>query len=235
MATGISNFSIKETDKPFHIQVDVPEEALVGDPRQRLVPAGDLQALLDLDHLVQAALPGAVRGHPSRRLIDDLHLSIAHQVVAIALEEMQGGQRPFGVLELIETDSGRRRQRLDELLDEFSIGHLRRTRASALSGGERRRVEIARALVTSPRFMLLDEPFAGIDPIAVADLQSCVFQLKEQGLGILITDHNVRETLSITDRAYILYEGRIELAGTAAEIVASDKAKAIYLGEKFRL
>jgi lipopolysaccharide export system ATP-binding protein len=96
-------------------------------------------------------------------------------------------------------------------------------------------VEIARALVTRPKFILLDEPFAGIDPIAVSDLQLCVAQLKDQGLGILITDHNVRETLTITDRAFILYEGRIEFAGSAAEIVASDKARAIYLGESFRL
>ena len=104
-----------------------------------------------------------------------------------------------------------------------------------LSGGERRRVEIARALVTDPKFILLDEPFAGIDPIAVADLQTVVSQLRDQGLGVLITDHNVRETLNITDRAYILFEGRIELSGTAAEIVSSDKAREIYLGEKFRL
>jgi len=96
-------------------------------------------------------------------------------------------------------------------------------------------VEIARALVTDPKFMLLDEPFAGIDPIAVADLQSVVVQLKERGLGVLITDHNVRETLSITDRSYILFEGRIELAGTAEQIVGSEKARMLYLGDKFRL
>ena len=125
--------------------------------------------------------------------------------------------------------------RCDELLELMGVTHIRKSRGYQLSGGERRRVEIARALVTEPKFILLDEPFAGIDPIAVADLQSCVYQLRDQGLGILITDHNVRETLSITDRAYILYEGRIELAGSADEIVASDKAKAIYLGESFRL
>jgi len=128
-----------------------------------------------------------------------------------------------------------RHRRQDELLDLMGVTHIRKNRGYELSGGERRRVEIARALVTEPKFMLLDEPFAGIDPIAVADLQSVVSQLREQGLGVLITDHNVRETLSITNRAYILFEGRIELAGTPAEIVSSDKAREIYLGEKFRL
>jgi lipopolysaccharide export system ATP-binding protein len=141
----------------------------------------------------------------------------------------------LAILESLSLSRGERQQRLDALLELMGVTHVRKSRGFELSGGERRRVEIARALVTNPRFMLLDEPFAGIDPIAVADLQTCVQQLREQGLGILVTDHNVRETLSITDRAYILYEGRIELAGTAAEIVNSDKAKAIYLGEKFRL
>ena len=128
-----------------------------------------------------------------------------------------------------------RHRRRDELLDLMGVAHIRRNKGYELSGGERRRVEIARALVTEPKFILLDEPFAGIDPIAVADLQTVVSQLRDQGLGVLITDHNVRETLNITDRAYILFEGRIELAGTAAEIVSSDKARQIYLGEKFRL
>ncbi len=141
----------------------------------------------------------------------------------------------LAILETQRISGAERRQRLDELLDLMGVTHIRKSRGYQLSGGERRRVEIARALVTRPKFILLDEPFAGIDPIAVADLQRAVSQLKTQGLGILITDHNVRETLSITDRAYILFEGRIELAGTAAEIVASDKAKAIYLGESFRL
>jgi lipopolysaccharide export system ATP-binding protein len=141
----------------------------------------------------------------------------------------------LAVLETLRLGGAQRRQRLDELLDLMGVTHIRKSRGYQLSGGERRRVEIARALVTQPKFILLDEPFAGIDPIAVADLQRAVSQLKHQGLGILITDHNVRETLSITDRAYILFEGRIELAGSAAEIVASDKAKAIYLGESFRL
>ncbi|MCB1183844.1 LPS export ABC transporter ATP-binding protein [bacterium] len=128
-----------------------------------------------------------------------------------------------------------RHRRQDELLEMMGVTHIRKNRGYELSGGERRRVEIARALVTEPKFILLDEPFAGIDPIAVADLQTVVSQLRDQGLGVLITDHNVRETLHITDRAYILFEGRIELSGSADEIVASDKAREIYLGEKFRL
>jgi lipopolysaccharide export system ATP-binding protein len=141
----------------------------------------------------------------------------------------------LAILQTLRISGAEQRRRLDELLDLMGVTHIRKSRGYQLSGGERRRVEIARALVTRPKFVLLDEPFAGIDPIAVADLQRAVCQLKSQGLGILITDHNVRETLSITDRAYILFEGRIELAGSAAEIVASDKAKAIYLGESFRL
>ena len=141
----------------------------------------------------------------------------------------------MAVLQSLKMPQARRRERVEELLELMGVAHIRKSHGYQLSGGERRRVEIARALVTQPKFMLLDEPFAGIDPIAVADLQTCVSQLQEQGLGILITDHNVRETLAITDRAYILYEGRIELAGSADEIVASDKAKAIYLGESFRL
>ena len=141
----------------------------------------------------------------------------------------------MAILQTMPLPAARRRERMDELLEMMGVTHIRKSRGYQLSGGERRRVEIARALVTEPKFMLLDEPFAGIDPIAVADLQSVVSQLRDQGLGVLITDHNVRETLSITDRAYILFEGRIELAGNAQEIVASDKARAIYLGEAFRL
>lgn len=141
----------------------------------------------------------------------------------------------MAILQTMPLSGARRRERMDELLELMGVAHIRKSRGYQLSGGERRRVEIARALVTEPKFMLLDEPFAGIDPIAVADLQAVVGQLRARGLGVLITDHNVRETLSITDRAYILYEGRIELAGTAQEIVGSDKARAIYLGQAFRL
>ena len=144
-------------------------------------------------------------------------------------------QNILAIAETLKLGRKDRHKRCDHLLDLMGVTHIRKSFGYQLSGGERRRVEIARALTTEPKFILLDEPFAGIDPIAVADLQTCVAQLKEQGLGILITDHNVRETLTITDRAYILFEGRIELAGSADEIVASDKAKAIYLGEGFRL
>jgi lipopolysaccharide export system ATP-binding protein len=144
-------------------------------------------------------------------------------------------QNIMAIAETLGLDRKERQERCDRLLELMGVTHIRKSYGYQLSGGERRRVEIARALTSDPKFILLDEPFAGIDPIAVADLQTCVAQLREEGLGILITDHNVRETLTITDRAYILFEGRIELAGTADEIVASDKAKAIYLGEKFRL
>ncbi|MEZ4387695.1 MAG: LPS export ABC transporter ATP-binding protein [Candidatus Krumholzibacteriia bacterium] len=144
-------------------------------------------------------------------------------------------QNILAIAETLKLGRKERQERCDRLLELMGVTHIRKSFGYQLSGGERRRVEIARALTTEPSFILLDEPFAGIDPIAVADLQSCVAQLKDEGLGILITDHNVRETLTITDRAYILFEGHIELAGSAAEIVASDKAKAIYLGQSFRL
>ena len=141
----------------------------------------------------------------------------------------------MAILQSLKMTRSRRQERMEELLEMMGVAHIRKSRGFQLSGGERRRVEIARALVTEPKFMLLDEPFAGIDPIAVADLQNVVSQLRDQGLGVLITDHNVRETLHITDRAYILFEGQIVLSGTATEIVASDKARAVYLGESFRL
>ncbi len=141
----------------------------------------------------------------------------------------------MAVLQSLKMSRSDRHRRRDELLDTLGVSHIRKNKGYELSGGERRRVEIARALVTEPKFMLLDEPFAGIDPIAVADLQAVVTQLREEGLGVLITDHNVRETLNITDRAYILFEGKIEMSGTSEQIVSSDKAREIYLGEKFRL
>src|SRR6185369_13829937 len=124
------------------------------------------------------------------------------------------------VLEVVESDRDAREARLDELLAEFSISHLRRTPALALSGGERRRVEIARALASQPHFILLDEPLAGIDPIAVNDIRELVTHLRDRGIGVLITDHNVRETLDIVDRAYILHEGRVLMEGVPGEIVA---------------
>jgi len=125
--------------------------------------------------------------------------------------------------------------RVQELLGELDIAHLAKNRGFELSGGERRRVEITRALVTHPKFMLLDEPFAGIDPIAVEDIQKVIHRLKQKGLGILITDHNVRETLSICDRAYIMCEGRILKSGSAQYLADDPEARKIYLGEKFRL
>jgi lipopolysaccharide export system ATP-binding protein len=130
---------------------------------------------------------------------------------------------------------GEREKRLKALLEELDISHLAKSKAYTLSGGERRRVEITRALATQPKFMLLDEPFSGIDPIAVEDIQKIIRRLKEKKLGILITDHNVRETLSITDRAYIMCEGEILKTGTADFLASDPEARKIYLGEKFRL
>ena len=141
----------------------------------------------------------------------------------------------MAVLELMPGGASRRRERLNEMLEALNIRHIQSLKGYALSGGERRRVEIARALATSPTFMLLDEPFAGIDPIVVHDIQNIVAGLKERGIGIIITDHNVRETLEISDRAYIINEGRILESGAPEKIAVSDKARSVYLGEKFRL
>jgi lipopolysaccharide export system ATP-binding protein len=141
----------------------------------------------------------------------------------------------MAILETLPLTRKERRDKLENLLHELNIDHIRGSYGYQLSGGERRRVEITRSLVTEPAFMLLDEPFAGIDPIAVADLQSIVTKLRERGLGVLITDHNVRETLSITDRAYIMYEGSIRRSGTADELAADPHVREIYLGETFRL
>jgi lipopolysaccharide export system ATP-binding protein len=139
------------------------------------------------------------------------------------------------VIELIEKDPDRRAAMLEDLLAEFSITHLRRTPALALSGGERRRTEIARALASRPSFMLLDEPLAGIDPIAVGEIRELVKHLKDRGIGVLITDHNVRETLDIVDRAYILHDGRVLMEGTPGEIVGDANVRRVYLGERFSL
>ncbi|WP_438959719.1 LPS export ABC transporter ATP-binding protein [Nereida sp.] len=139
------------------------------------------------------------------------------------------------ILEISEPDRAIRRKRLDELLSEFSIEHLRRASALALSGGERRRVEIARCLAADPKYVLLDEPFAGVDPIAVAEIRTLVSDLKTRGIGVLITDHNVRETLEIVDRAYIMHSGTILMSGTAAEVVADEKVKQVYLGQNFHI
>ncbi len=139
------------------------------------------------------------------------------------------------VLEVAEPDRKERARKLESLLEEFDIARLRKSPSIALSGGERRRCEIARALASSPTFMLLDEPFAGIDPIAVGDIQDLVKHLKQRGIGVLITDHNVRETLGLIDRAYIAHSGRILTEGTPEEIVANPDARRLYLGEDFRL
>lgn len=141
----------------------------------------------------------------------------------------------LAILETLKMTKQQRQIRLMELLEELGIEHLAKQKANALSGGERRRCEIARALVTSPNFMLLDEPFVGIDPIAVDDIQNIICQLKKKGLGVLITDHNVRETLEITDRAYIMYQGEILISGSSKDLVNDPKAREIYLGENFTM
>jgi len=141
----------------------------------------------------------------------------------------------LSILEISVADRARRRDRLEELLAEFSIAHLRRTPALALSGGERRRTEIARCLAANPAYVLLDEPFAGVDPISVAEIRGLVGDLKNRGIGVLITDHNVRETLGIVDRAYILHDGHVLMSGTSDEVVRDENVQRVYLGEGFRL
>lgn len=142
-------------------------------------------------------------------------------------------QNIMAVLELVEPDRKKRQEQLDSLLEEFTITRLRKSPAMALSGGERRRCEIARALASRPSFMLLDEPFAGIDPIAVGDIQQLVRHLTERGIGVLITDHNVRETLSLIDRAYIIYDGQVLTQGKPSEIIANEDVRRVYLGDMF--
>ena len=140
----------------------------------------------------------------------------------------------LAVLEIAEKSKTKRRARLEELLNEFSISHLRQAPALSLSGGERRRVEIARCLASDPKYLLLDEPFAGVDPIAVGEIRELVGQLKNRGIGVLITDHNVRETLEIVDRAYILHDGTVLMNGTADEVVADQNVRRVYLGQNFK-
>lgn len=141
----------------------------------------------------------------------------------------------MAILEQIESDKDKRLQKMEDLIQEFHIDHIRKSKGSALSGGERRRVEIARALATDPGFILLDEPFAGIDPIAVADIQVMVAHLAKRGIGVLITDHNVRETLSIVNRAYILSAGKILVEGTSQQVAEDPVARKFYLGDNFRM
>ncbi|MGR3660354.1 MAG: LPS export ABC transporter ATP-binding protein, partial [Paracoccaceae bacterium] len=141
----------------------------------------------------------------------------------------------MAILEISEPISARRKDRLEELLSEFSIEHLRRASALSLSGGERRRVEIARCLAANPKYVLLDEPFAGVDPIAVGDIRGLVSDLTKRGIGVLITDHNVRETLEIVDRAYILHDGMVLMNGTVDEVVRDENVRRVYLGDSFRI
>ena len=141
----------------------------------------------------------------------------------------------LAILEIVEPDRHKQRERLEELLSEFSIEHMRRAPALALSGGERRRVEIARALAANPNYLLLDEPFAGVDPISVGDIRHLVGDLKKRGIGVLITDHNVRETLEIVDRAYILHDGQVLMSGTPQDVVQNENVRRVYLGENFRI
>jgi lipopolysaccharide export system ATP-binding protein len=141
----------------------------------------------------------------------------------------------MAVLEMLKMSKKQRKERLEELLEEFGLTHVRKNMGNKLSGGEKRRTEIARALASDPGFILLDEPFAGVDPIAVEDIQSIVWKLKQKDIGILITDHNVQETLAITDRAYLLFEGNILKSGTAEELAADEQVKRVYLGQNFEL
>ena len=139
------------------------------------------------------------------------------------------------VLEMTSLNANEQSDRLEKLLGDFSINHIRKSKAHTLSGGERRRTEIARALVMDPEFILLDEPFSGIDPIAVEDIQKIIFKLKSKNIGVLITDHNVRETLTITDRSYLLFEGKILKSGTPRELAEDEEARRLYLGSKFKM
>lgn len=139
------------------------------------------------------------------------------------------------VLEVVEPNRRKRSKKLEALLSEFSIEHLRRAPALALSGGERRRVEIARCLAAEPKYLLLDEPFAGVDPISVGDIRTLVADLKKRGIGVLITDHNVRETLEIVDRAYILHDGKVLMSGSPEEVVRNENVRRVYLGDSFRI
>ncbi|HYV92530.1 MAG TPA: LPS export ABC transporter ATP-binding protein [Chitinophagales bacterium] len=190
---------------------------------------------------------GLVRPEEGNIFLDDL--DITHQPMYKRAQEGLGylPQEPSifrkmtvedniaAVLEFTDLSRSQQKEKLESLLDEFGLNQVRKNRGDLLSGGERRRTEIARALAVDPKFMLLDEPFAGIDPIAVEDIQTIVAKLKFKNIGILITDHNVQETLSITDRAYLLFEGKILKQGTAEELAADEQVRSVYLGRNFEL
>lgn len=190
---------------------------------------------------------GLVKPNRGRILIDDFDLSRlpmykrARKGIGYLAQEpsifrkLTVEENILAILETLNLTEEEKGRRLKELLAELNLSPLAKNMAYTLSGGERRRVEITRALVTTPSFILLDEPFTGIDPIAITDIQEIIFQLKKKGIGVLITDHSVRETLAITDRAYIMYEGEILISGTSQELANSKEAREIYLGEKFTL
>jgi len=192
-------------------------------------------------------MTGMIRASQGRIFLDDREITRlpmyqrARQGVGYLSQEpsifrkLTVKQNILAILQMLPLSARERKQRLQTLLEELSIAHLADRMAYKLSGGERRRTEITRALVTNPKFILLDEPFAGIDPIAVGDIQDLVSGLKVRGIGVLITDHNVHETLSITDRAYLLYEGRILKSGTSDYLAADPEVRKLYLGESFRL
>jgi lipopolysaccharide export system ATP-binding protein len=154
---------------------------------------------------------------------------------ASIFRELSVEENIMSVLEIRDLSAQERKNALDDLINDFGLNHIRKSKGRELSGGERRRVEIARALALSPKFILLDEPFAGVDPLAVADIQGIIRQLKERGIGVLITDHQVRETLGIVDRAYIMNRGELLVSGTPAEIVKDETARKFYLGEEFKM
>jgi lipopolysaccharide export system ATP-binding protein len=154
---------------------------------------------------------------------------------ASVFRDLSVEENVLAVLEMSDMPKRQQKEKVEELLEEFSLTHVRKSKGKVLSGGERRRTEIARALAVDPKFILLDEPFAGVDPIAVEDIQSIVAKLKHRNIGILITDHNVNETLSITDRAYLLFEGKILKQGTAEELANDEQVRRVYLGQHFEL
>jgi lipopolysaccharide export system ATP-binding protein len=172
----------------------------------------------------------------SKAMYKRSHLGISYlPQEASIFRKLSVEQNIKAILQLQPLKSRQRKEKLEELIESFGIQHIRKSKGYMLSGGERRRCEIARALASSPKFILLDEPFAGIDPIAVEDIMKMVCQLKHQGIGVLITDHNVHETLSITDRAYILIDGNIYTSGSAEEIASNEEVRKLYLGETFKL